>query len=116
MTAETPLPEDVVASLNDAGQRLMNVDTSSLTGVGKAHHMVAQSAAIAVQDAEDGLRNLSLLAGTAAGVAMSEMLAAGDPRNAAVLDATQQMKASAADAFDRITTVAANAVETFPKS
>jgi hypothetical protein len=116
MNAETPFPEDVVASLDDAGRRLMDVDTGGLTGAGKAYEMVAQSAALALQDAVDSLRNVSLLADTAAGVALSQLLATGDERYATILTATQQMKASAADAFGRISTVAANAVETFPKA
>jgi hypothetical protein len=41
---------------------------------GKVYQSVAQSAAIAIQDAADALRNLTTIEATAAGVAMAEML------------------------------------------
>ena len=46
---------------------------------GRAYQLIAQSAAIAVQDAADALRNITSVATTAAGVAMAQFLASGDP-------------------------------------
>ncbi len=45
---------------------------------GKAYQSIAQSTAIAVQDATDYLRNLSTISTTAVGVAMAQLLATGD--------------------------------------
>ncbi len=45
---------------------------------GKAYQSIAQSTAIAVQDATDYLRNISTISSTAVGVAMSRLIATGD--------------------------------------
>lgn len=47
-------------------------------GAGKAYQSVAQSMAIAVQDATDGLRNATTMATTAMGVALAQFLATKD--------------------------------------
>lgn len=45
---------------------------------GKAYQSIAQSTAIAVQDATDYLRNISTISTTAVGAAMAQLLATGD--------------------------------------
>ncbi len=44
-------------------------------GAGKAYQSVAQSTALAIQDAVDNLRNINTVSTTAQGVAMAQMLA-----------------------------------------
>ena len=57
---------------------------------------LAQTSAIALQDAVDHIRNVSTIATTAMGVAMSHYLTSGDPRYAAVIDKAQEIVAQAA--------------------
>lgn len=47
-------------------------------GAGKAYQSVAQSMAIAIQDATDNLRNLNSITSTAIGVALAEGIATGN--------------------------------------
>jgi hypothetical protein len=64
-----------------AGTSLTYVDTSIITpevitaeGAGKAYQSVAQSTAIAIQDATDNLRNINTIGATVLGVAMAKAL------------------------------------------
>lgn len=57
----------------------------------KAKQSVAQSTAIAVQDAADNLRNLNTISTTAIGVAMAELLATGDPKYITVIEQAQKI-------------------------
>ncbi len=63
---------DAVVNSRDAVMAQQTVITS---GSGKAYQSIAQTAAIAVQDAADTLRNIQTIATTATGVAMAEWLA-----------------------------------------
>lgn len=47
-------------------------------GAGKAYQSVAQSMAIAIQDATDNLRNINTITTTAIGVALAEGIASGN--------------------------------------
>ena len=60
-------------------------------GAGRAYQLIAQSAAIAVQDAADALRNITSVATTAAGVAMAQFLASGDPASLEILGHARTM-------------------------
>ncbi|KAG0912768.1 hypothetical protein G6F31_021463 [Rhizopus arrhizus] len=84
------------------------------SGAGKAYQSVAQSAAIAVQDAADALRNVSTIATTAAGVAMAQYLATGDEKYARVLTQAQPMLPGATAAFTRVGSAAATVLKDFP--
>lgn len=57
----------------------------------KAKHSVAQTTAIAVQDAADTLRNLNTISTTAIGVAMSQLAETGDPKYLAVIEKAQEI-------------------------
>lgn len=87
------------------------------SGAGKAFQFVAQSAAMAVQDATDNLRNMSILSSTAIGVAMSQLMSSGDVKTwIPVIAAAQDVvKQSAAD-FKAIGLIAAQVVAEFPVS
>jgi hypothetical protein len=84
------------------------------SGAGKAYQSVAQSAAIAVQDATDALRNVSTIATTAAGVAMAQLLATGDPKYAAALTQAQAMMKSATEDFAQVGAAASTVLKNFP--
>jgi hypothetical protein len=83
---------------------------------GLAYQSIAQSAALAIQDAADYLRNVSTIASTAAGVAMAQYLA--NPGASAEFDAamagTQQLMAAAVANFEAIGACAENTLKNFP--
>ena len=55
-------------------------------GAGKAYQSVAQSTAIAIQDATDNLRNLNTISTTAIGVALAQFIATKDVKYEQVID------------------------------
>ena len=57
----------VIDVINQVQTATMSATVVKTSGAGKAYQSVAQSAAIAVQDAADALRNVSTNATTAAG-------------------------------------------------
>ncbi|MBT9316630.1 hypothetical protein [Leptothoe spongobia] len=76
----TTVNPQIIDSVNQTQLATMSPQVVKTSGAGKAYQSVAQSAAIAIQDATDNLRNASTIATTAAGVAISQMLV--DPANA----------------------------------
>ncbi|WP_018606662.1 hypothetical protein [Uliginosibacterium gangwonense] len=104
----------VVDVINQVQLATMSPQVVLTSGAGKAYQSVAQSTAIAVQDAADALRNISTIATTAAGVAMAQLLATGDDKYAKVLDKAQGMMQSATDDFSKIGTTAATVLKEFP--
>ncbi len=87
------------------------------SGSGKAFQLVAQSAAIAVQDATDNLRNISTVSSTAIGVAMSQLMSSGDFKTwAPVILAAQELVKQSATDFQQIGQYAAQVVKGFPIS
>ncbi|HVJ02154.1 MAG TPA: hypothetical protein VM662_08230, partial [Sphingomonas sp.] len=58
----------IVDAINTAQQATMSPQVVLTEARGMASHAVAQSAAVAVQDAADALRNMSGIAATASGV------------------------------------------------
>jgi hypothetical protein len=83
------------------------------SGAGKAYQGVAESAAIAVQDATDMLRNISTIATSAIGTAMARMLA-GEPGAEPALVAAQGLIAQATKDYAAICAAAAAALREFP--
>lgn len=85
-------------------------------GAMKAYQSVAQSAALAVQDAVDNLRNINTISATAQGVAMAQMLA--NPATASIYEPivtnAQQMATAAAANFLTIGQNAATVLNGFP--
>jgi hypothetical protein len=59
------------------------------TAKAKALQAVAQSTAIAVQDAADNLRNISTVTATTISVALAQLLATGDPKYVMVIETAQ---------------------------
>jgi len=83
-------------------------------GAGKAFQSVAQSTAIAVQDAADYLRNIETISSTAQGVALAQLLATGDTKYVQALEQAQKMAVQAASAFRDIGSNAADVLKGFP--
>jgi hypothetical protein len=93
----------------------MHPDILFQSGAGKAFQFVAQSAAMAVQDATDNLRNLSTVSATAIGVAMSQLISTGDLKTwAPVILAAQEIVKQSTSDFESIGRTAANVVKEFP--
>jgi hypothetical protein len=84
-------------------------------GAGRAYQAVAASAAIAVQDATDMLRNISTVSTTAIGVAMAQMLE-GDAGARETLAAAQATLDTAVRSYAAICEAAATALKGFPSA
>lgn len=65
----------------------------------KSQQAVAQSTAIAIQDATDNLRNLSTITTTAIGVALSQLLATGEPKYSKVIEEAQNVMKKGVENF-----------------
>lgn len=79
-----------------------------------AYQSVAQSAAIAVQDAADNLRNLMTISTTAIGVAMAQYLATQDSFYLKVIQQAQRLVATGTTQFTAVGKAAARVVSGFP--
>lgn len=82
---------------------------------GRAYQLVAQSAAIAVQDATDALRNITTVATTAAGIAMAQFLASGDPACLELLGHARKMVDDAIADYARIGAASASILSELPR-
>jgi hypothetical protein len=81
---------------------------------GLAFLSVAQTSAIAVQDAADHLRQVSTLGTTAAGAALAQFLATGDPKYLQAVAVAQGMVRSATEDFRTVGLAAAEMLQRFP--
>ncbi len=68
----------ITNSMQVLQQATLTSDVIRHSGAGKAYQSVAQTTAIAIQDAADQLRNMNTISATATGVAISQMLATGE--------------------------------------
>ena len=83
-------------------------------GAGKAYQSVAQSMAIAVQDATDSMRNTTTMASTAMGIALAQFLATKDATYLTAIESSQGMITSAAATLTTIGTSAGAILKGFP--
>jgi len=104
----------IVDALKVTGQATMAQDVVKTAGAGKAYQSVAQSTAIAVQDAADYLRNVNTIGTTALGVAMAQLLATGEPQYAQAIEQALKMTSSAASNFQVIGSNASDVLKGFP--
>ncbi|MEI9926889.1 MAG: hypothetical protein WDN44_03255 [Sphingomonas sp.] len=104
----------VIDIINQSQSATMAPQVVLTSGAGKAYQSVAQSSAIAVQDATDALRNISTIATTAAGVAMAQLLATGDAKYATALTHAQDLVTSATTDYANIGAAAAKILSDFP--
>lgn len=88
---------------------------SDKTAIVKAQQAVAQSSAIAIQDAADNLRNLSTITTTAIGVALAQLLATGDPKYSKVIEEAQKVMTKGTENYAKVGEKAAKILSDFPK-
>jgi exosome complex RNA-binding protein Rrp42 (RNase PH superfamily) len=104
----------IIDALNQAQLATLSPQVVLTSGAGKAYQMVAQTSALAIQDAVDSLRNAGTLADAASAAALSQLMATGEPRYADVLKAAEQMRADAVNIFSARTKAAIAALNEFP--
>lgn len=114
MPDPTAVNPQVIDVINQVQLATMSPQVVLTSGAGKAYQSVAQSTAIAVQDAADALRNISTIATTASGVAMAQYLATGDAKYTNVISEAQRMMQAATEDFHRIGGAAATVLKGFP--
>lgn len=112
--SSTVVDPQVIDAINQAQAAAMGGQVVLTSGAGKAYQSVAQSAAIAVQDATDALRNISTITTTAAGVIIAQMLVNPASPSASVLPKLQQVMADATADYIAIGAAAAGIVNEFP--
>lgn len=103
----------VIDIINQAQKATMGGQVVLTSGAGKAYQSVAQSTAIAIQDATDALRNISTIATTATGVVVAQMMM-GDEKNAAMLPKIQAIMTNATSDYASIGQAAAKILKEFP--
>lgn len=104
----------VIDAINQTQTAVMSQQIVLTGGAGKAYQMVAQSCAIAIQDAADNLRNMNTIAATAIGVAMAQYLATGDEQYVTALAEAQKLIDAANRNFQAVGEAAANVLKQFP--
>lgn len=105
----------ILNAIEATQQATLHGSIAKHAGAGKAYQSVSQSAAIAIQDATDQLRNFNTLGSTAIGVALAQMLATGnvDKYAPVIAQATTVMQDSAAN-FKTIGSNAGEVLSSFP--
>jgi hypothetical protein len=106
----------ILDAINQIQTAVLSPQVVRTSGAGKAYQSVAHSAAIAVQDAADALRGVSIIAATGSGVAMTRFLATGDAKYLLGVTAAQDMVKLAIEDFARIGAAAAEALRGFPSA
>jgi hypothetical protein len=110
----TKVNPQVVDLINTVQAATMGPQVVKTSGAGKAYQAVAQSTAIAVQDAADTLRNMSTIATTAIGVAMAQYLATKDKDYLKAIDEAQTVMTNATQNFTNIGAAAGEILRGFP--
>jgi Killing trait len=113
---QTTVDTRIVDAIRQTQEAVLAPRVVFTSGAGKAYQLVAQSAAIAIQDATDALRATSIVAATAAAVTMTKFLTSGDPKYLLGLTAARDMMATATDDFAKVGAAAANMVKEFPSA
>lgn len=105
----------ITNSIQAVQQATLTGDVIRHAGAGKAYQSVSQTAAIAIQDAADQLRNMSTINTTAAGVAISQLLATGNVDQCTnVITQIQTLMTNATKNFSLIGSEAGAIVSEFP--
>jgi hypothetical protein len=110
----THVDPQIIDLINQVQTATMSQQVVLTSGAGKAYQSVAQSAAIAIQDAADALRNVSTIATTAAGVAMAQLLATGEQKYVTALNEAQTMMEKATTDFGKVGDTATKILTNFP--
>jgi len=80
MTDPAPTIAYLAEIIELARKETTSPERAAEAAAGKAYQLLAQSAAIAVQDAAAALRHAGIVANAAAGASIAEFLATGDPK------------------------------------
>ena len=91
----------------------MNGSSIRIVAAGRAYQSVAQSTAIAIQDATDYLRNVSTIAVTATGVALAQ-IAGGNSNGTQLLLKSATLNSHSVQAFSKIARAATKVATDFP--
>jgi|SRR5215469_6351669 len=92
----------------------MKAANVQLAAAGRAYLSVAQSAAIAIQDATDYLRSISTISSTAAGIGIA-MVIAGDEKGAKVISTASDLASKGVTHFTDIGKAAIKVATDFPQ-
>jgi Killing trait len=111
---QTKVDGRIADAIDQMQQAVLAPQVVLTNGAGKAYQVVAQAAAIAMQDATDALRATSIIAATAASVTMTKFLTNGYPKYLLGLTAARDMMATATDDFAKVGAAAADIVKGFP--
>ncbi|MEM7244842.1 MAG: hypothetical protein AAF533_05830 [Acidobacteriota bacterium] len=114
MSSPTKVNEQAVDALKVIREAVLAAEVVQSAGAGKAYQSVAQSSAIAIQDAADSLRNLGAISATAIGVAMTQYVATGDPKYAKAVRKAQKVVTQATKDFRRVGRTASHILNCFP--
>lgn len=114
MPDPTNVNAQVIDIINQAQTATMSNQVVLTSGAGKAYQSVAQSSAIAVQDATDALRNITTIATSAAGIAMAQFLATKNKDYIEILQEAQKMMSNATTDYATIGSTAATILREFP--
>ncbi len=101
-------------ALTSAQATVLSSNMIVAQGAGKAYQSVAQSMAIAVQDATDGLRNTTTMATTAMGVALAQFLATKDEEYLKAIAPAQGMITASTTTLTTVGTTATTILKAFP--
>lgn len=110
-TTTNPQIGNAIAAMQ---QNTASPDVVKAAGAGKAYQAVAQSAAIAIQDAANNLRNISTVSTTAIGVALAQYIATGESHHPEVVKQANDAVEAAAKTFKTIGENAAWIARNFP--
>jgi Killing trait len=110
----TTVDARIADAVNQIQMAVLTQEVVLTSGAGKAYQSIAHSASIAVQDAADALRGISIIAATGSGVAMTRFLATGDAKYLLGITAAQDMVKVATEDFARISAAATEALKAFP--
>jgi len=94
----------------------MNASAIRLAGAGRAYQSVAQSTAIAIQDATDYLRNVSTISATATGVAMAYVVAGQVPKATPIFNQVKDTMQQAIQTYKDIGDAAIQIASNYPQS
>ncbi len=94
----------------------MDPATIKKSGAGKAYQSVAQSMAIAIQDATDYQRNILAISGAAIGIATAKFAETFNPAYLLVIEEAQKLVPEAAKDVALIGKNAATILNEFPSS
>lgn len=104
------------SELEKIHNQVLTPEVVKVQGAGKAYQMVAQSMAIAIQDATDHLRNISTISSTAVAVTTELMIANPDKfeQYSKILDKAQGSISKATFSFGKVGKDAGQILKDFP--